>query len=762
MLSDQRGRVFFSVLALLSFLIVFAVSYSQVQMSSISYSPEQELLGTFSSSEELSRFVKLGTGKSFLGGIGVQVGDSKTYNLGGPVVWDTPLDASSWSLTESSAMLNSGNRWGDVTYRIGTSTDVDDKSKDFSTTNVQVAGVDEADIVKTDGKYIYCVSEDKVFIVRAYPPENSGILSVIEPEGGLEDIFINGDRLAIMGHSTLPQSTNIKSGLTYISYLDLSARKTFVEVYDISDRKNPKELKRISLEGKYFDSRMIGKFVYLIVNKPVKSENVDPPHICVDNNKTKVIPASEVRYFDSFSQSYRFMTVLSINLEDPKEFSKKAYLTGRAQNIYVSKNNIYVTARKQNGSVVKSELLEEVVRPSLPKDLNWIIERIRHSSLSFPQKWIEIENRLAAYLGSLKENEKERLLDNIHDRAMSFYKKIRNGLEKTIIHKISIEKGKVEYMAWGEVPGRVLNQFSMDEYEGYFRIATTTGRVWNESSQNHVYILNQELEITGRLENLAPTERIYSARFMGERAYLVTFKKVDPLFVLNLGNPADPKVLGKLKIPGYSNYLHPWDENHLIGVGKSTVAAGGGDFAWYQGVKVSIFDVSDLDNPKETSKFVIGDRGTESLALREHKAFLFNRSKNLLVIPVKLAEIDEDKYSKEVSPFARGEYVWQGAYAFNLDSEDGIALKGRISHLDSDEDLSGSGYYNSPYSVKRSLYIENVLYTFSEKKLKMNDLGTLSEIGEIDFGYEHDSPKVENLPKLISVGNRSLKGPSAS
>ncbi|NIP67558.1 hypothetical protein GWM83_02345, partial [Candidatus Bathyarchaeota archaeon] len=113
----------------------------------------------------------------------------------------------------------------------------------------------------------------------------------------------------------------------------------------------------------------------------------------------------------------------------------------------------------------------------------------------------------------------------------------------------------------------------------------------------------------GRLEDLAPGEKIYSARFMGDRGYLVTFRKVDPLFVLDLSQPTNPKVLGKLKIPGYSDYLHPYDENHIIGVGKETVAAEQGDFAWYQGVKISLFDVTDVEDPREIDKYEIGDRG---------------------------------------------------------------------------------------------------------------------------------------------------------
>ena len=286
------------------------------------------------------------------------------------------------------------------------------------------------------------------------------------------------------------------------------------------------------------------------------------------------------------------------------------------------------------------------------------------------------------------------------------------------------------------MPGAVLNQFSMDESRGYFRIATTIGRVSKSGggTSNNLYVLNSTLGVVGSLEGLAPGEDIYSARFMGDRCYLVTFKKVDPLFVIDLEDPENPQVLGKLKIPGYSDYLHPYDENTLIGVGKETVEAEEGNFAWYQGVKVSLFDVSDVSDPKELAKYEIGDRGTDSPALYNHKAFLFSLRRNLLVIPVLEAEIDSSDYSGLVPSNARGEYVYQGAYVFNISREGGIQLRGRVTHVDDPQDFLKSGYwFESDLSVERSLYIEDVLYTFSFNLIKMNSLVDLNELSTVDL-----------------------------
>jgi len=305
--------------------------------------------------------------------------------------------------------------------------------------------------------------------------------------------------------------------------------------------------------------------------------------------------------------------------------------------------------------------------------------------------------------------------------------------EDSEITKIGISGGSIVGRGNATVPGYVLNQFSMDEHDGYFRVATTS-RSWRSGAEgNNVYVLDENMETVGRLENLAPGEEIYSARFMGDRCYLVTFKKVDPLFTIDLSDPENPRVLGKLKIPGYSDYLHPYDENTLIGVGKETEEAKEGDFAWYQGVKISLFDVSDVENPRELAKIEIGDRGTDSPALYDHHAFLFSKARNLLVIPVLEAQIDEDDFSGPVPGNFYGEYVYQGAYVFHI-SPDGITLQGRITHISDDSLLRSGFWFDSEYSVERSLYIEENLYTISKGMLKVNDLGTLEEIVSVELG----------------------------
>jgi len=528
---------------------------------------------------------------------------------------------------------------------------------DYSTTNIQVKGVDEADVIKTDGEYIYIVSENGVVILKAYPPEEAQVLSQTKLNGTLRGIFINGDKLVVFED---------KFGYygSYEKSIPYETPRTFIRVYDVSDRESPVLRRNFSLDGYYFNSRMIGDYVYAVINQPAycHEDEVKLPKI-YSGDEVEEIRATEIYYSNRSDYFYTFTTIVAINVQNDEEPAHETFLLGATRVIYVSLNNIYIT---------------------------------------FPEQTM-----------------------------------MTNGVERTTIHRIHVENGDIECEASGEVPGYVLNQFSMDEYQGYFRIATTNGHVarsWSEAtSQNNVYVLDTNLSIVGELEDLAPGEKIYSARFMGDRCYLVTFRKVDPLFVIDLKNPSNPKVLGKLKITGYSDYLHSYDENHIIGIGKETVAAEEGDFAWYQGVKISLFDVSDVEKPKEIDKYEIGDRGTDSPLLWDHKALLFDKSKNLLVIPVLVAEIDEEKYPEGIPPFTRGDYVWQGAYVFNI-SLDRFVLEGRITHLENDTELMKSGYYfSSPYSVKRALYIGNVLYTISDKKIKMNNLENLDEINEVEL-----------------------------
>jgi uncharacterized secreted protein with C-terminal beta-propeller domain len=311
----------------------------------------------------------------------------------------------------------------------------------------------------------------------------------------------------------------------------------------------------------------------------------------------------------------------------------------------------------------------------------------------------------------------------------------------TTICRIHMDNSNLTATAQGEVPGQVLNQFSMDEYGDYFRVATTT---WTEEVQNvmitnprstpivsnvqstNVYVLDMNLKIVGMLENISVGENFHSARFVGDRCYLVTFQQTDPLFVVDLSDPTSPKVLGNLTVSGYSDYLQPYDENHLIGIGKETAQAESEYFAWYQGIKIAIFDVTNVTNPVQMWNVTIGDRGSDSPALYDQKALLFDKQMDLLVIPVTVAEINQSQ-SNEVPDNVYGTQVWQGVYVYNITLADGLVLKGNITHAET------PGLPPNTLFVTRALYIGNILYTISQGKIELNSLVDLSLLKEISL-----------------------------
>ena len=563
------------------------------------------------------------------------------------------------------------------------------KAQDFSTTNVQVEGVDEADIVKTDGDYIYTISGDELVIIRATPLSEAEVLSETDLGNFTpSQIFIEDDNLMIFGYTQYmvdaPMSA-AKPGAPmsdiWYPYPYYYKSMATVQLWDISDRENPEISRTVDFEGNYIASRKVGDKVYFAVNsypeyEVLEAEDILPEYRDSESGSDEFVPScgcDDVAYFNPW-RATSYITLVVMSIDDDDADIEKEVILGSGQNVYASLENFYITEYDYWGGIMP--LMREAIQE--PK-------------------------------------------------------------ETTIVHKFYLDDMDIGYVGNAEVPGHVLNQFSMDEHKGNFRIAMTEGRTTRDGSSmtsNNIYIYDEDMELMGSLLDLAPGESIYSARFLGDRGYLVTFKKIDPFFVIDLSDPTNPEVLGKLKIPGYSDYLHPYDENHIIGIGKDTAEAAEerGDFAWYQGVKMAMFDVSDVSNPVEVDKVIIGDRGTDSEVLRDHKAFLFDREKNLLVLPILLAEIKGDP--AELEDWAYGDYVYQGAYVYSLTPEDGFKLQGRITHYDDEDVFEKSGYYFYGYgfNVRRSLYIGDYLYTLSENKLKANRLSDLEELASLTFG----------------------------
>lgn len=610
---------------------------------------------------------------------------------------------------------------------------------DYSSTNIQVAGVDEADMVKTDGKYLYIITGDEVKILAAYPPQEARVLARIKFEGRPAELFINQDRMMVLGS-------------------DESGQKIVDLIYDIKNREKPELKKKVEFKGSAVSSRLIGDYVYLMATTHMGNK-IELPWISTDGI-VRTIPPTQIHYFDGLDYSYCYTRILAINMMNEKEsVGGKTILAGSSQNIYVSPDNIYLTNSKVPDVRFYTNKLLDSLATLVPEAYQQRIIKIKDTDGTAREKLQQAEVVLEEYIGQVDYARATELEEKIRSYQEKWQRDLERERNQTTVHKLGVSGNKVTYRGQGEVPGRVLNQFSMDEHQGFFRIATTS-ESWlltDRTPSNNIFVLDKDMKIAGKLQGLAPNERIYSARFMGQRAYLVTFRQVDPLFVIDLSDPCKPAVLGQLKIPGFSNYLHPYDENHIIGIGKevaapmsepiplprldapqSTPASGSvvsdqvvekmimpPPVVRSEGLKISLFDVTNPLQPREVAKYVV-DGYSDSIARQEHKAVLFSREKNLLVLPVSIGPpfiIMEDRAGAGTR--ARYGERWEGVYVFDL-SNTRIKLRGKIEHPADNRYQGGTGL-----PVKRSLYIEEVLYTVSDQLVKMNDLKNLREIQQV-------------------------------
>ena len=312
----------------------------------------------------------------------------------------------------------------------------------------------------------------------------------------------------------------------------------------------------------------------------------------------------------------------------------------------------------------------------------------------------------------------------------------------TKIYKLEFEdNGKVKFACSGTVDGTTIDQFSFDEYESNLRVAIDTG------NYTRVVVLNEDLKLIGQTEELAEDENMYSSRFIGNKAYLVTYQTMDPLFVIDLSNPENPTVLGELKIPGYSTYLHPYDENHIIGIGMQTeekiyrnsLGEVTSTTSVITGMKMALFDVSDVNNPKQISEVIMGDSRTKSAILTNHKALLFSKEKELIAIPVNSYKVDIDdvEYDDNIEYLINNYtkdyygYISEGYLVYNLNLEEGFSLKGLITHEGEEKDSNYYKYYGN--KLLRGVYIKDYLYTVSQHMLQVHKLENLEKISDIEI-----------------------------
>jgi inhibitor of cysteine peptidase len=531
-------------------------------------------------------------------------------------------------------------------YFISRDSDAAASEGSHSETNIQVSGVDEADIVKTDGEHILVASDDEVTITRAYPSSEMEVICVLNESDIIpfktEDLYVHVSGLYIQNDRLVVLSSTYVSWWWYYSAEEalvespVDTERAFVSVFDISDMSEPKLEMAYGISGYSLTSRMIDDVVYIVAQAYVWNFDDDPcvPRLWEGNDSSAFDPG--LIYYDPGSVSKNsFVNILAVDVISGGH-TYMSVIAGYASTVYMSPDALFLTFQKGGVQILMDDMV------AMPED-----------------------------------------------EASTW----------TTIHKVSVDGLSMLPVARGDVRGWLLNQFSMDERDDMLRVATTTS--WDEP-ENGVYVLNSTLSVVGSLEGLAPTERIYAARFLGDVLYLVTFLQMDPLFVIDLSNPTDPKVLGELEIPGFSTYLHPVDDNHVLGIGRIG-----------EHVKLSLFDVSDPTAPTEQDLYIVPEMSW-TVSSYEHKSVLFDLERELLVIPVTTYD-----YSPE-----DGNVVYcSTAYVFRVSLLDGISPRGIIEH-------GGNEYYNQ---VLRSLYIEDSLYTLSMTTLKANSLLDMSEEGTLVF-----------------------------
>ncbi|MEW5802806.1 MAG: beta-propeller domain-containing protein [bacterium] len=609
---------------------------------------------------------------------------------------------------------------------------------DYSTTNVQVAGVDEADRIKNDGAYIYMIKGRSVRIIKAYPASEMKEYPKIDYEKDTftpNQLYVDGDTLIVIGNDYEPVQESNSSPIGDVSIMTTAIRApgyyspyyiprssfTRVIIYDITNRASVKEKRNLKFEGTYLQSRKVDDTLYVVMNQyaqyipvPVDTNPVllgagtsvspDTPETMIpkyadsarssnDKADKAICDCEQVSYFPGSTES-TYLVVVGIPVDDPDGAIGKEVILGSSQNVYASLDNLFVA-------------------------------RTTYTD--------EDDDGTAAAAASAAP-----------ERIVAGYSNSPN----TQVYKFSFDEETIQYAGKARVPGTIINQFSMDEYDNHFRIATTKGYTWDESnpSSNNLYVLNGNMEQVGSIENIAPGESIKSVRFMGDKAYVVTFLQVDPLFVVSLADPAHPQILGQLKIPGYSEYLHPYDENHLIGFGRDVDASIDADkihsanavyYTAILGMKISLFDVTDVTHPVELHQEIIGYRNTQSELLTDHKALLFSKDKNLMAFPVTVTQKIED--AKDT--YSNYEYTFQGAYFYHIDLTSGFEKKAAITHYDSDEEFKKAGYYyyGGENDIRRIIYIGNNFYTISDAKIKAIDMQTYRENNVITLEKSADS-----------------------
>jgi uncharacterized secreted protein with C-terminal beta-propeller domain len=604
---------------------------------------------------------------------------------------------------------------------------------DYSTTNVQEQGVDEADLVKTDGEYLYLVSDAELVIVDAWPASEMHVVSRTPIAGNLSGIYLKGDTLAVVSNtyeSNVPEDGEGDAAPVKRHWYGWSTPQTKVTVLDVSDRADPEIIEETTLDGAHTDTRMIGGRLYVVLNNwrnmpeplvidETPEEPGEPAEVPGDAAESRLAhdlfwegPATDVRYETEAEYRARLEAMsLEELLPDYETTAGGETIRGDLADL----SNFYVPGGEDEDDYHNN--MFSVVMFDVTDD----------------EAGVKTVTSVAGLNGQVYAS-----TDSLYVTATSWDKPISSwwwsGDRQTDIYKFGLGASEVKLGGSGQVPGWIINQFALDEEEGILRIATTSDTASGRS--NNVFTLadaGKDLEIVGGITDLAFSERIYSVRFVGDRGYLVTFRQTDPLFTIDLSDPANPEVKGILKIPGYSSYLHPIADDLVIGVGRDATETG-----QVRGVQVSLFDVSDMENPKRLHTRTFGSQGDWSwnswtAAEWDHHAFSYFPEQKVLALPM-----------------MTGGYSWHdgdagpkfGLHVLKVDREEGFTSLGTVEHSDQ--------------APLRSLRIGDALYSIGYDAIRVVDLADPGNVLKVldavirpDYGYYYGGPWIIGRPIML-------------
>jgi len=605
-------------------------------------------------------------------------------------------------------------------------------ASDYSTTNNQVEGVDEPDFVKNDGNYLYLLADGRFQIFDAWPAEEAHRLSATAIEGEPKKMFVLGDRAVV--YSSLPavwtgddaydEAGYYGGECTYGYDCEMmgDGRPLKITVLDISDLAAPTVVREIDLSGSLLAGRSIDGTTFTMVVFPQMGAGASfgGSYVPEELNDYWYACGSEIPYtsceiqqmFDALIEENTALIgaldpeVILPNATDRKlvdgAWEESSELFSDCSSFYLANSgdgmnqmSLLTFDPAENGDLAIASIID---RPgAVYANAESLYVASRHTAV-YGDEW--------------------------------YFEDPYATPEATTVHKFALDPAAMtaEYRGSGAVKGRVLNQFSMDEDDaGYLRIATSTGHLPDTSTHSTVSVLQETdgaLATVGQIDGIAPSEDIRSVRFDGEKGYVVTFEKTDPLFVLDLADPTAPEIVGELVIPGFSTYIHLMDERHLLTIGYD--ADDMGDFSWFQGVRLQIFDIADPANPVLDHYTVIGTRGSTSEATTNHLAFNYFASRGLLAIPMTICEGgDEGEYGYDMT--------FSGLLVYSVTADGGFTQLGGVPHAaatsgDDYDSVCGNWWTAGNSAVKRSVFMEDYVFSIAPELVNVANVSSLSDV----------------------------------